>query len=231
MLHTLEWCKLFFIRILCSIVFYSIPSIIIFLKRRLVEEDYLGHLLKNGPSRLDKYNGTKSFSVPDSLLEAQLWPQRIPVNHIWTFYKSRNKNNREFEFEYFFSLIVVSIWQTNSPYCKYYHQSESESERALLRTHTYCLGDSSFQCTDSVTNLVDLPPHGLLHYTHCCTPPQTTFPIIHCTDHTHTHTHTQLIALITQLSPITRSPESHHTHTPYKRHSFPLPPCRVLFSD
>ncbi len=28
-----------------------------------------------------------------------------------------------------------------------------------------------------------------LHYTHCCTPPQTTFPIIDCTDHTHTHTH------------------------------------------
>ncbi len=41
-----------------------------------------------------------------------------------------------------------------------------------------------------VTNLVALPPHGLLHYTHCCTPPQTTIPIIHCTDHTHTHTHT-----------------------------------------
>ncbi len=98
----------------------------------------------------------------------------------------------------------------------------------------------------SVLNLVALPPHGLLHYTHCCTPPQTTFPIIHCTDHTHTHTHTQLIALITrctdhtavsnhtltwepshtphtQLSPITRSPESHHTHHTQDIHFLFLP--------
>ncbi len=42
----------------------------------------------------------------------------------------------------------------------------------------------------SVTNLVALPPHGLLHYTHCCSPPQTTIPIIQCTDDTQTHTHT-----------------------------------------
>ncbi len=28
-------------------------------------------------------------------------------------------------------------------------------------------------------------PQGLLHYTNCCTPPQTTIPIIHCTDDTH----------------------------------------------
>ncbi len=34
-------------------------------------------------------------------------------------------------------------------------------------------------------------PHGLLHYTNCCTSPKTTFPIIHCTDDT------QLISLIT----------------------------------
>lgn len=68
----MEWCKLIFIRILFSIIFYSIPSLIIFLKCSLVGEDYLGHLLKSGPSRSDKYNGTKSFSVPDSLLEAQL---------------------------------------------------------------------------------------------------------------------------------------------------------------
>ncbi len=27
-------------------------------------------------------------------------------------------------------------------------------------------------------------PHGLLHYTLCCTPPQTTIPITHCTDDT-----------------------------------------------
>ncbi len=32
-------------------------------------------------------------------------------------------------------------------------------------------------------------PHGLLHYTNCCTPPQTTIPIIHYTDDTHTWLH------------------------------------------
>ncbi len=66
-----------------------------------------------------------------------------------------------------------------------------------------CVRKISIFKTVIVTNLVVPPPHGLLHYTHCCTPPQTTIPIIHCTDdthtHTHTHTHTQLIALITQL--------------------------------
>ncbi len=32
-------------------------------------------------------------------------------------------------------------------------------------------------------------PHGLLHYTNCCTSPQTTIPIIHCTDDTHSWLH------------------------------------------
>ncbi len=44
----------------------------------------------------------------------------------------------------------------------------------------------------------------------------TTFPITHCTDHTAVSNRT-----------LTWEP----LHTPYKRHSFPLPPCRVLFSS
>ncbi len=57
------------------------------------------------------------------------------------------------------------------------------------------------------------PPHGLLHYTHCCTPPQTTIPITHCTDDTRTE-HT---ADCTE-------------HTTYLNHGLPLPLGRVLFS-
>ncbi len=32
---------------------------------------------------------------------------------------------------------------------------------------------------------VTCSPHGLLYYTHCCTPPQTAIPITHCTEDTH----------------------------------------------
>ncbi len=56
-------------------------------------------------------------------------------------------------------------------------------------------------------------PHGLLHYTHCCTPPQTTIPITHCTDDTRTE-HTADCT----------------DHTTYLNHGLPLPLCRVLFS-
>ncbi len=56
--------------------------------------------------------------------------------------------------------------------------------------HGYCHESgrlTSFNLPSEVTRSL----HGLLHYTNCCTPPQTTIPIIHCTDDT------QLIALMT----------------------------------
>ncbi len=64
------------------------------------------------------------------------------------------------------------------------------------------------------------------HHMDSCTPPQTTFPIIHCTDHTHTHTADctyHIAAPITQLSPITRSSKSHHTHLTKDIHFLFLP--------
>ncbi len=54
-------------------------------------------------------------------------------------------------------------------------------------------------------------PHGLLHYTNCCTSPKTTFPIIHCTDDT------QLISLITH-------------HTRFISLGLPLCDRRVLYA-
>ncbi len=65
-------------------------------------------------------------------------------------------------------------------------------------------------------------PHGLLHYTHCCTPPQTTNPITHCTDDT------QLIALNSLLITLNTHSWLHWSHG-YLSHGLPLCHCRVLF--
>ncbi len=59
-------------------------------------------------------------------------------------------------------------------------------------------------------------PHGLLHYTNCCTLPWTTVPITHCTDDTHTADCTDYIAY------------SHHT--PYLSHGLPQSDRRVLLA-
>ncbi len=58
--------------------------------------------------------------------------------------------------------------------------------------------------------------HSLLHST-------SDYISHHSLHRPHTHTHTQLIAVITQLSPITRSPESHHTHHTKDIHFLFLP--------
>ncbi len=66
-------------------------------------------------------------------------------------------------------------------------------------------------------------PHELLHNTHCCTPPQTTIPITHCTDDT------QLIALNTLLITLTHTADC-TDHTAYLSHGLPLCHYRVLLS-
>ncbi len=77
-------------------------------------------------------------------------------------------------------------------------------------------------------------PHGLLHYTHCCTPPQTTIPITHCTDDTrteHTADCTQHTADCTQHTADCSEHTADYTdHTTYLNHGLPVSLCRVLFS-
>ncbi len=68
-------------------------------------------------------------------------------------------------------------------------------------------------------------PHGLLHYTHCCTPPQTTIPIAHCTDDTRTEHTADCTEHTADCSEHTADCSD---HTTYINHGLPL--CRVLFS-
>ncbi len=92
--------------------------------------------------------------------------------------------------------------------------------------YIYCHESGSWASLNSPPE-VTRSPHGLLHYTHCCTPPQTTIPITHCTDDTRTE-HT---ADCTEHT----ADCSEHTadctdHTTYLNHGLLLPLVRVLFS-
>ncbi len=78
---------------------------------------------------------------------------------------------------------IPSLWMhSHAEHC-FNHQTSSNQNS--FGYYIYCHESGLWTSTHSPPE-VTRSPHGLLHYTNCCTSPRTTVPIIHCTDDTHT---------------------------------------------